>query len=83
VIAALRGSFFVEVIMKFKVVKGCVINGAACKVGEIIEIASADELKALMGVGRVEPHDEPVVKDRSIGLDEETKPKRRARKKPS
>jgi hypothetical protein len=67
--------------MKFKVMKGCVVSGQSRQVGEIVDIQSADELKTLMGIGRVVPHDEPVIEDRSLGLDDDTKPRRRGRPK--
>ena len=67
--------------MKYKVQKSCVIGGQSRQAGEVIEIDSAEELKALMGIGRVLPHDEPVTKDRSVGLSQEDKPRRRGRAK--
>jgi len=67
--------------MKYKVTKGCVIGGKPCKAGDVVDIESAEELKILMGIGRVLPHDEPVIEDRSIGLNEATKPRKRGRPK--
>ena len=69
--------------MKFKVMKGCVVAGEQQKAGDLVEINNAEELKALMGIGRVAPHDEPVIEDRSVGLNEESKPRRRGRQKKS
>jgi len=65
--------------MKFKVLKGCVIDGQSRSKGDVVSVDSAEELKALMGIGRIAPHDEPVIEDRSVGL--EDKPKRRGRQR--
>jgi len=67
--------------MKFKVLKSCVINGTPKKVGDVVDIASDADVRALMGIGRIAPHHEPVVQDRAIGLSEETQPKKRGRPK--
>ena len=67
--------------MKYKVTKGCVIGGKPCKAGDVVDITDAQELKILMGIGRVLPHDEPVIEDRAIGLAEDTKPRKRGRPK--
>jgi hypothetical protein len=66
--------------MKYKVLRDTVATGQVCRVGEVIDLNESDA-KELMATGRVAPHDEetPAV-DRAIGLDEETKPKRRTRK---
>lgn len=67
--------------MKFQVLKSCVINGAPKKAGDVVDIASDADVRALMGIGRIAPYDEPLIEDRSIGLSEETKPKKRGRPK--
>lgn len=66
--------------MKYEVTRACIIKGTNHKVGQIVELD--DQLaNQLMGIGRVAPADESKLEDRSIGLDVETKPKRRSRKK--
>lgn len=66
--------------MKYEVLKGCVINLQGRKKGEILEISDEDA-KMLMGLGRIAPVNEQItVENRSIGLDEESKPRRRGRK---
>jgi hypothetical protein len=70
--------------MKYKVLKRCAVRGVSWNPGDIVESGKDfDEVdvNGLMGIGRIEPHDEPAkTEDRSIGLGEE-KPRRRARKK--
>jgi hypothetical protein len=46
--------------------------------GSLVELDDA-EAKELMAMGRVAPHHEEQIKDRSVGLSEETKPRRRGR----
>jgi len=66
--------------MKYEVLKGCVINRKGRQKGEILEI-SDEEARLLMGLGKIAPADEQViVENRSVGLDEESKPRRRGRK---
>ena len=66
--------------MKYEVIKDCIIKGESCRVGTVVDLD--DNLAvSLMGIGRVVPHDESKVENRAIALDEETKPKRRTRKK--
>lgn len=65
--------------MKYQVMKRCVINGQTWNVGDLVEVGkdfAADEVKGLMGIGRIVPADETKVKDRSIGLDDKPMPKR-------
>ena len=67
--------------MRYRVLKSCVAGGMARRLGSIIEL---DEKEAtnLMAMGRVAPHDEAAQReDRSVGLKEETKPRRRGRAK--
>jgi len=65
--------------MKYQVMKRCVINGQTWNVGDLVEVGkdfAADEVKGLMGIGRIVPADETKVKDRSIGLDDKPMSKR-------
>jgi len=68
--------------MKYIVLKGVVIDGKACQPGDVVEVTGrlANEL---MHYKKLAPHAEkatPEKEDRSIGLSEETKPKRRTKK---
>lgn len=66
--------------MKYEVLKSCIINRKGRQKGEILEI-SDEEARLLMGLGKIAPADEQViVENRSVGLDEESKPRRRGRK---
>ena len=66
--------------MKYEVLKGCVINLKGRQKGEILEISDEDA-KMLMALGRIAPANEQITaENRSIGLDEESKPRRRGRK---
>lgn len=68
--------------MSYLVLKGTVIGGKQVRAGDVIEIDGI-EARELVGIGRVsEVESKPVeIQDRSIGLSEETKPNRRARRK--
>jgi hypothetical protein len=66
--------------MKYEVIKDCIIKGESCRIGKIVDLDEGLAV-SLMGIGRVMPHDESKVENRAIALDEETKPKRRTRKK--
>jgi hypothetical protein len=69
--------------MKYQVLKRCVIASKICNVGDIVEVAT-DEVRGLMGIGRIAPYNEPVkTEDRSVGLQEDYKPRTRAKKKSS
>ena len=66
--------------MKYVVLKGTVINGSRVSPGDVVEV-SDQEAVGLLGINRIcKAKDEPVIVDRSVGLSEETKPKRRRRK---
>jgi len=67
--------------MSYLVLKGTVINGKQVRAGEVVEV-DAVEAKELVGIGRITKVDRKPVEtvDRSIGLQEETKPKRRTRR---
>lgn len=65
--------------MRYKILKGCVAGGRARRMGSIVELSDSEGLN-LMQMGRVAPYDEPKEpENRSIGLDEESKPRRRGR----
>lgn len=68
--------------MKYTVLKGCVISGARCDAGSVVDIDDM-EAKELMLMGRVVPADDkPVVENRSVGLEESPEqPRTRGRKK--
>lgn len=55
--------------MKYKCVKGCIINKTPVQAGTVLEIQER-EATMLMQIGRVIPFDEPIaVENRSIGLE--------------
>jgi hypothetical protein len=68
--------------MSYLVLKGTVIGGKQVRAGDIVEIDGI-EARELVGIGRItKVESKPVeTQDRSIGLSEETKPKRRTRRK--
>lgn len=67
--------------MKYEVQKGCVIKGSAYQPGAVVEVDDVTA-RALMGIGRIAPHDDSVVVDRSVGLsDSSAGLKRRGRPK--
>jgi hypothetical protein len=68
--------------MSYLVLKGTVIGGKQVRAGDVVEV-DAVEAKELVGIGRITKVDSKPVEtvDRSIGLSEETKPKRRTRRK--
>ena len=66
--------------MKYVVLKGTVINGSRVSPGDVVEVSDQEAI-GLLGINRIcKAKDEPVIVDRSVGLSEETKPKRRRRK---
>lgn len=70
--------------MKYQVMKRCVIQGSTWNVGDVVETGKdfhEADVKGLMGIGRIVPFNEPIVEDRSIGLDDKPMPKRSARAK--
>ena len=67
--------------MKYKVLRNTVAAGRVRRMGSVVELDDS-EAKILMSMGRVAPHaEEQPLEDRSIGLTEETKPRRRGRPK--
>lgn len=66
--------------MKYKVLRNTVAAGRVRRMGSLVELDDA-EAKELMAMGRVAPHHEEKIEDRSVGLSEETKPRRRGRPK--
>lgn len=67
--------------MRYKVLKGCVIAGQGRKVGDIVEL-DAGQAKELMAIGRIiSTGQEEIIVDRSVGLTEQTKLKKRKSKK--
>jgi len=68
--------------MSYLVLKGTVIGGKQVRAGDVVEVEGV-EARDLMGMGRIIEvvKTETKVEDRSVGLTEETKPKRRTRKK--
>lgn len=68
--------------MSYLVLKGTVIGGKQVRAGDVVEVDGI-EARELVGIGRIAKVEKQEVKtvDRSIGLKEETKPKRRTRRK--
>lgn len=68
--------------MKYEVIRACVIRGSTHSVGDVVDLDDAIA-KELMAIGRVIPYLDraPVIEDRSIGLDEDSAPKKRGRPK--
>lgn len=68
--------------MKYVVLKNTVIGGKIVRAGDVVD-CPANEVNDLLAIGRIAKAENSAVKtvDRAIGLDEETKPKRRTRKK--
>lgn len=68
--------------MSYLVLKGTVIGGKQVRAGDVVDVEGT-EAKELIGMGRIVEvvKTETKVEDRSIGLTEDTKPKRRTRKK--
>lgn len=68
-------------IMSYIVLKGTVIGGKRVNAGDVVEVEGI-EARELMGIGRIAKVEKKQVEtvDRSVGLTEETKPKRRTRR---
>lgn len=68
--------------MKYLVMKSTVAGGRQVRAGDVIELDSV-QAKELIAIGRLVEviETETKVEDRSVGLTEATKPKRRARRK--
>jgi hypothetical protein len=67
--------------MSYLVLKGTVIGGKQVRAGDVVEVDAVEAIE-LVGIGRITKVDSKPVEtvDRSIGLSEETKPKRRTRR---
>jgi len=67
-------------IMSYIVLKGTVIGGKRANAGDVVDVDGL-EARELIGLGRIALVEKKSVEieDRSIGLKEETKPKRRTR----
>ena len=67
--------------MSYLVLKGTVIGGKQVRAGDVVEIDGI-EARELVGIGRITKVEGKPVEtvDRAIGLEEETKPKRRTRR---
>jgi len=68
--------------MSYLVLKGTVIGGKQVRAGDVVDVSGV-EAKELLAIGRIAEvtKSETKVEDRAIGLTEDTKPKRRTRKK--
>lgn len=68
-------------LMSYIVLKGTVIGGKRVNAGDVVEVEGI-EARELMGIGRIAKVEKKEVEtvDRSVGLTEETKPKRRTRR---
>lgn len=65
--------------MKYEILKSTRTSQGNAAIGDVIEL-SADEARELMAYGRIKPHDESQIVDRSVGLEvSETKVVRRGR----
>jgi len=68
--------------MSYLVLKGTVIGGKQVRAGDVVDVSGV-EARELLAIGRIAEFtkSETKVEDRAIGLTEDTKPKRRTRKK--
>lgn len=68
-------------LMSYIVLKGTVIGGKRVNAGDVVEVEGI-EARELIGIGRIAKVERKEVEtvDRSVGLTEETKPKRRTRR---
>ena len=68
-------------LMSYIVLKGTVIGGKRVNAGDVVEVEGI-EARELIGIGRIAKVEKKQVEtvDRSVGLAEETKPKRRTRR---
>jgi hypothetical protein len=68
--------------MKYLVLKGTVIGGSATQAGDVVEVPES-EVKALLAMKRIaEVAEKPTATtNRAVGLDDDTKPKKRGRPK--
>ena len=66
--------------MKYQVIKSCVIGGSPKKAGAVVDVSGVEAVE-LMSIGRIAPYSEPVIEDRSVGLSDEDRPRKRGRPK--
>ncbi len=68
--------------MKYVVLKGTVIGGKQVRAGDVVDVPDS-EVSGLISTGRIDAVKAKETKtvDRAVGLEEETKPKKRTRKK--
>lgn len=64
--------------MEYQIIRACAIAGQKKAAGDVVTLDDKTA-RELMAIGRVVPHDKPKVDNRAIGLDEETKPRKRGR----
>ena len=65
--------------MKYEVQQRCAVRGVTWNPGDIVESGKdfdEQDVKGLMGIGRIIPADETKTVDRSVGLDDTPMPKR-------
>jgi len=70
--------------MKYLVLRGVVVNGKPHQPGDVVELEGS-LVNELLGYNKIAPYTEksvPKQTDRSVGLDEETKPKTKTKAKP-
>ena len=72
-----------KIMEHYLILKDCVAGGERRTAGDVIQLP-ASEGNILISMGRVEqtsaPKAEPVIKDRAVGLTEDSAPKKRGRK---
>ena len=64
--------------MEYQIIRACAIGGQNKAAGDVVALDDKTA-RELMAIGRVVPHDKPQVENRALGLDEETKPRKRGR----
>lgn len=64
--------------MEYQIIKACAIGGQKKAAGDVVTLDDKTA-RELMGIGRAVPYYKPKVENRALGLDEETKPRKRGR----
>jgi hypothetical protein len=54
--------------MKYEILKSTRTSQGNASIGDVVQL-SADEARELMAYGRIKPHDESQIVDRSVGLE--------------